>query len=310
VTLGKCLIYGLRSDVASLPPIGPKSRRSSRAVYRATIAVLHFLQPFARTYGRLRGLVNAPASTRPRQHQQRPLGLSAIPAHFIRGVRLTLRQEVSTSFWSERWVDVDTIWSKVADCLRSQGAMGQIELDSGWWQNRDLTIVDRLRFRFDVRALVEDHGGGRCLHRFGIRLRLTAAAVLPWVAGITAVHLLYDAGVLPWPLGAALLALLALTVALANTMTTARAIVTVLTGTAVELGMSPIGADQEEAGRSATVGRDDEAGFGRGARGPLVGPALAVLTVVGPGELRHADADRRETAFPGRFHHGSGRVGS
>ena len=34
-----------------------RSRKASRAVYRATVAWLHFLQPFARGWGRLRGIV-------------------------------------------------------------------------------------------------------------------------------------------------------------------------------------------------------------------------------------------------------------
>ena len=51
--------------------------------------------------------------------------------------------------------------------------MRQIELDSGWWEDRDLTITNRTWFRLDVRALVEDHGGGHCLHRVAVRSRLT-----------------------------------------------------------------------------------------------------------------------------------------
>jgi hypothetical protein len=89
---------------------------------------------------------------------------------------------------------------------------------------------------------------------------------------------------------------------------------TVLTGIAVELGMSAIRAYQEEAGQSATVGGGDEAQFGRGARGLLISPALTVLTVVGPGELRQTGAARQETPlpqrFPERFQRGSQRVES
>src|SRR5215510_1056057 len=56
-TLVKCLSYGLRSDLQGLPPIGRLSAFASRMVYQLTIAALHFLQPFARMYGRLRGAV-------------------------------------------------------------------------------------------------------------------------------------------------------------------------------------------------------------------------------------------------------------
>ena len=77
----------------------------------------------------------------------------------------------------------------------SSGRCRQIELDSGWWEDRDLTIANRTWFRLDVRALVEDHGGGKCLHRVAVRSRLTAAAALPLLVAVAAAGALRYAGV-------------------------------------------------------------------------------------------------------------------
>src|SRR5262249_59474692 len=103
-----------------------------------------------------------------------------------RGARLLLRREAETVFWSETWIDVRALLTLVADRLRRQRAFRYIELDSGWWEDRDLTIVNRLRCRVDIRALVEDHGEGRCLCRLRTRSRrmpVAAAVMLAIAAG-------------------------------------------------------------------------------------------------------------------------------
>src|SRR6185369_9576210 len=53
-TLARCALFGWRSDLAGLATIsGPVSL----ARHRALIALMHFLQPLARFYGRVRGMV-------------------------------------------------------------------------------------------------------------------------------------------------------------------------------------------------------------------------------------------------------------
>src|SRR5262249_8742880 len=96
----KCLLHGLRSDVASLPPIGPLSRPASRLLYRMTIAGFHFLQPFARAYGRVRGAVSKPVWRRKRSTSQ-----ATARAPLIRGARLLFCREAEHTFWSESWID-------------------------------------------------------------------------------------------------------------------------------------------------------------------------------------------------------------
>jgi len=57
ITLAKNVTYALRSDVDSLP--GPSWW------YRATVALLHFLQPFARLRGQIRGVLSPPVMKQP-----------------------------------------------------------------------------------------------------------------------------------------------------------------------------------------------------------------------------------------------------
>jgi hypothetical protein len=126
-----------------------------------------------------------------------------------------------------------------ADRLRQQRAVRQIELDSGWWEDRDLTVIDRTWFRLDVRALIEDHGGGNCLHRFAVRSRLTTAAAWPLLAGLGTSALLRYAGV-PWSIGAPLVTLVAVLFALGCVLSTSRLVVGTLQAVAAEFGTSPV----------------------------------------------------------------------
>ena len=96
-TVVKCLIHGLRSDVTRLRRIGLLSRRSSRLVYRLTIAGLHFLQPFARLYGRCRGFFAQPGAA-PDENRHRFVRLptrrrARAPSHPSRERRATAMTE-------------------------------------------------------------------------------------------------------------------------------------------------------------------------------------------------------------------------
>lgn len=252
-TLSRCLLYGLRSDIDGLPTIGRLSRATSRALYRVTIATLHFLQPFARLYGRLRGVVSQSARGQRREH--------AVPAvhrgAFAQGVRLLCCREVENTFWSESWIDVRTLLCAIADRLRRQRAVRYIELDSGWWENRDLTIVNRLGFRLDVRTLIEDHGGGRCLCRLRMRPRVTLA---PWplAAAIAMVILLHAAGAVPWPIGAGVTALLALGMIAADVVVTSGIFSNAVDSVKAEFGMLSM-ASPKHSRHNGTVHAGDEA---------------------------------------------------
>jgi O-antigen biosynthesis protein len=237
-TMFKCLMYGFHSDVSRLPAIGTHSRSASILIYRLTIAWLHFVQPFARLWGRVRGAVNRPAA-----HAARPSGRRRAPDPTVAGIghalRLCLHLPVEQTYWSQRWVDATDLLRSMADRLRQQRVVRHIELDTGWWEDRDLTIVDRTWFRVDVRSLVEDHGGGKCLHRFALRSRLTAAIGVPLLLGIAAAAALRYTG-MPWLAALALVAAAGVIAAIAGILSTSRVVLEALEAAAAEFKITPI----------------------------------------------------------------------
>ena len=237
-TVALCAAHGLRSDVRRLPPIGRWSRRASRMLYGAAIATLHFLQPFARLHGRFKGMVSAPPSLKrdhPDHHARRSGWADAID-----GVRLCLRRPVERALWSEQWMEARTLVLAIADRLRRQRIVRNVELDSGWWQDRDLTMVDQAGFKVDVRALVEDHGGGRCLCRLALRSRMTATLPVAFASIAAVVVLLLRAGLIGWPAAAAVVALGAIALPVTHRSIAARVLSRTINGVAAELALTEL----------------------------------------------------------------------
>lgn len=243
----KCLVYGLRSDLTGLTPIGRLSPRSSRIGYRLTIAALHFLQPFARLHGRIRGALSRPSLGHARRSRVPPLAPEA-PSH---GLRLFFGKEVEHVSWSERWIDVRGLLSAIADRLRRQRAVRHIELDSGWWEDRDLTIVNRIWFRLDMRALVEEHGDGKCLCRVRMRARVTGA-LTPLLLAAAAVAGLRVAG-FGWPIAAAMVVLLAIVLALGDLVMTSSIVSHAVSEVTAQFGMLPMTLEDVRAPRPVSA---------------------------------------------------------
>ena len=238
-TLVKCALYGLSSDVSRLPAIDTRPGRPTVPAYRLAIAWLHFVQPFARLRGRLRGALNRPAS-QARSTRARPGVVTGLGGMRRRdALRLCLLRPVGTSYWSQQWIDAGDLLRRTMNRLRQQRAVAQIEVDSGWWEDRDLTIVTRTWFRLDVRALLEDHGGGHCLHRVVVRPRLTTAGAMPLLAALSGVVALRYLG-LSWLTSTAIVGALTLGIAVSSVLNSAAVVLAALSAMASEAGMTPI----------------------------------------------------------------------
>jgi hypothetical protein len=146
---------------------------------------------------------------------------------------------VERSYWSQRWIDVADLLRSTANRLRQQRAVRQIETDSGWWEDRDLTITNRTWFRVDVRAMIEEHGGGSCLYRLAVRPRLTAAVALPLLAALGTTAVLKYSG-MSWSASAAIVGVLTLTVALACVLRTSVLVLKALSAMAADVGLTSI----------------------------------------------------------------------
>ena len=177
VTFLKCAVYGWQSDVERLPGLPGHGSVLSRCVYRATIAGLHIVQPFARSYGFLRGLLHPP---RVRGREVRVPAAPA-PAVLPRIPRRSLALLIGADeccFWSDTWTSVDALLTRVLDRLRAVCLGRGVHADDGWCFDRDISVGVGPWGWAHLRALVEDHGSGRCLFRARLQLRLRLGTVL------------------------------------------------------------------------------------------------------------------------------------
>src|SRR4029077_8712033 len=81
-------------------------------------------------------------------------------------------------FWSETWTSADRVLTQLTDWLRRSRAVRTIEIDDGWSDDRDVSVFVGRWAWLDVRALVEEHGGGKSLVRVSTHLRPTAFGVV------------------------------------------------------------------------------------------------------------------------------------
>ncbi len=193
VTVWKCLGYGWRTELRGLPRIRPWGARASRAIYRATIAWLHLVQPVARGWGRLRGRLWPPevAARRAEGAEDAP-ARGEWPRDAMRALRLMSRGRVGLRFWSEQWVDRAQLLTRIARRLEATSVGRAIDAHDTWQQERDLAVATGRWGWLDLRTLMEEHGQGRCLFRVTARHRLApfGATVGATVAGAIGASLL------------------------------------------------------------------------------------------------------------------------
>jgi len=176
-TLVKCAAYGWRSDVNRLPDLTGCGPAMSRVMYRATIAALHVVQPFARSYGFVRGLLRPP--TRP--HEAVPPAADPVidaPPRLLQRHLALLLGAGECRFWSQRWTGIDALLTSVVERLRSARVGREVHVDDGWRSDRDVSVGVGAWGWIDLRAVVEDHGAGKCLLRVRLQLRLRSATML------------------------------------------------------------------------------------------------------------------------------------
>jgi GT2 family glycosyltransferase/DNA-binding beta-propeller fold protein YncE len=164
-TVAKNIAYAMRSEVDSLA--------GSKLWYRVTVAYLHFLQPLARLRGRIRGVLSPPTLEAPSAQPQTSRGPHPSLAEAWRALLLISGNVTEDRFWSESWTSADRVLSQLTDWLRRSRAVRSIEIDEGWSDDRDVSVFVGRWAWLDVRALVEEHGGGKSLVRLSTHLRPT-----------------------------------------------------------------------------------------------------------------------------------------
>jgi sugar lactone lactonase YvrE len=199
VTIAKNITYATRSEVDSL--------KGSKLWYRAAVAYLHFIQPLARLRGRVRGVLTPPEVVLPHAQKQTSRGPRPSWAEARRALLLISGSVTEDRFWSETWTTADRVLAHFSDWLRRSRAVRSIETDEGWSDDRDVSVFAGRWAWLDVRALVEEHGGGKSLVRISMHLRPTMFGFVA-AAGLGAALLGgAAAGVaLRWPLAGSVVA--------------------------------------------------------------------------------------------------------
>ena len=174
-TVARCLRFGWRSD---LDGVASARGVASRGVHRMLIAWLHFLQPLARFTGRIRGKWSPPQTIDParamRLTWKAPI---ARLSDILASARLLLGGTPQERFWSETWIASDALLTELTGALRAARPARAVHVDDGFHADRDLSISVGKWGWLDVRALLEEHGGARCLLRVGLRLRTTLLGI-------------------------------------------------------------------------------------------------------------------------------------
>ena len=249
-TVVKNLAYALRSEVGSIA--------RNPLWSRATIACLHFLQPFARARGRIRGMLAPPEVVQSRTKPQASHRPWPSLADAWRALLLISGSVIENRYWAEVWTSADHYLTRLTTALRRSPALRTVVVDEGWSDDRDVSVFVGRWGWLDVRALVEDHGSGKCLLRLSTHLRPTAfgltAALILGVLLLSAI----GAGVAyRWPVAGVVAALLTAAASAFTAWRTAQA--------AAVVGREAAGIASEEGMVSMPSGP---------ARAPLIAPTL------------------------------------
>ena len=187
-TAFKCLRYGWRTNIERLPAVS-RHVLLNRLAYGLVIAWLHFLQPLARAWGRIRGVLSPPkvpvplaAAGQGRAERRRRLSRREL----IWVLRLFTGRSLDGAYWSEQWVDRTQLLSTITDGLWKAGASQRIEPDDGWQLVRDISIGCGRWGRFDVRTLIEEHESSKCLLRVSTNFQVTPLGATLVVIGAAA----------------------------------------------------------------------------------------------------------------------------
>jgi len=200
-TLQKNISYAFRSDVSGLP--------GSRGWYRLVVAYLHFLQPFARIWGLIRGVLAPPEVALPVTEPRKSRGPRPALRDAWRALLLGAGSIIEDRFWGETWTSAEAVLKDLTHWLRESHAVRRLEVDEGWSGDRDVSILVGRWSWLDVRALVEEHDSGRVLLRLSTHLRPTSFGLLSTSALAAGLLVAVTAGLaLRWPLAAAAAAIL------------------------------------------------------------------------------------------------------
>lgn len=175
-TLWRCVAHALQTNVAALQPrqIGAPVQALSRWQrwrYRALITWLHYLQPWARFRGRLKGYFG--------QSYLTEAGVQLLESAPWLSVNDTLRllvRRLELRFWDMHYTEVSPFLARAKAAFGVTS--GWVQCDDGWQQEYDLRVQAGHVCSLDVKTVAEDHGGMNRMFRVALKLHRPWPVVL------------------------------------------------------------------------------------------------------------------------------------
>jgi GT2 family glycosyltransferase/sugar lactone lactonase YvrE len=197
-TIARCLMFGWRSDLDGVATVDRGAASLLR--HRLLIAWLHFLQPLARVAGRIRGNLAPPPVVEPARATRLTWKVPAPERpDAVASARLLLGGATEERFWSETWTSSEELLREVTGLLRAARPARFVDVDDGFRAGRDVSVgVGRWGW-LDVRGLIEEHGGSRCLLRVGLRLRPAARGLVLLLGMLLALIIARESFIVRWP---------------------------------------------------------------------------------------------------------------
>jgi glycosyltransferase involved in cell wall biosynthesis len=174
-TLWRCLVHAWATKIDDfLPPGGFKSRVSN-VRFRLLIAWLHYLQPWARLRGRIKGYFS-PSN---RTEEGRRILETASWLSLTETLRL-LFHRLDVSYWDVRYTLIDDFLIALKSAC--EAALGPVRCDDGWQQRYDLHARAGRTYSLQFKLTAEDHGGLQRLFRLRLTLHRPWRLMVVWLA--------------------------------------------------------------------------------------------------------------------------------
>ena len=183
-TLWRCLAHAWATKIDDLLPQSNFKSRISNLKFRLMIAWLHYLQPWARVRGRLKGHFSPSNRTADGARI-----IEAAPWLSLRDTLRLLFHRLDATFWDVHYTLTDDFLSSLKSAYEM--ALSPVRCDDGW-QRYDLHVRAGHTYSLKLRLTAEDHGGTKRLFRARFKLYRPWRAIIGLLATLSLIGYLFQ----------------------------------------------------------------------------------------------------------------------
>jgi len=158
-TLWRCFAHAWQTKLDDAPTA---EAPAARLKHRLVITWLHYIQPWARLRGRLKGYFGSAGATTESRLMNSAPGLS--PGHALR----LLFHGLDANYWDTRYTLIDDFLLSLKRI--GEQALPPVRCDDGWRREYDLRIRACRNCSLKIKLTAEDHGGMKRLFRARVSL--------------------------------------------------------------------------------------------------------------------------------------------